>query len=54
MKNLLYRHTDDVELMAKQLEDAKVQLGECLQQIKNMAEEKETREKELEDLRGAA
>jgi hypothetical protein len=43
MKNLLYHCTDDVELLAKQLEDAQ-----------NMAEEKETREKELEELRGAA
>jgi hypothetical protein len=31
-----------------------VQLGECLQQIKNMAEEKEIRENELKELRGAA
>jgi ribonuclease D len=40
-----------VELLAKQLEDADVQLIECMQQIKNIAEEKETREKELEELR---
>jgi hypothetical protein len=40
--------------MAKKLEDADAQLGECLQQIKNMAKEKEIREKELEMLRSAA
>jgi hypothetical protein len=54
VKNLLYHCKDDVELLEKQLEDADVQLVECLQQIKDMAEEKETREKELEELRGAA
>jgi hypothetical protein len=31
MKNLLYRCTEDVELMAKKLEDANAQLRECLQ-----------------------
>jgi membrane-bound lytic murein transglycosylase B len=40
--------------MAKKLEDADAQFGECLQHIKNMAEEKEIREKELEELRIAA
>jgi hypothetical protein len=53
-EDLLYRCTNDVVLLVKQLEDANVQLVECLQQIKNMAEEKETREKELEELRSAA
>jgi hypothetical protein len=43
-----------MELLSKQLEDADVQLVECVQQIKNMVEEKETREKELEELRSAA
>jgi peroxiredoxin family protein len=46
--------TDDLELLAKKLEDVDVQLIECLQQIKNMAEEKETRENELEELRSVA
>jgi ribosomal silencing factor RsfS len=54
LKNLVYRHSDDVELLAKQLEDADKQLVECMQQIKSMAEEKELRQKQLEDLEGAA
>jgi peroxiredoxin family protein len=53
-KNVLDHCTDDLELLAKKLEDVDVQLIECLQQIKNMAEEKETRENELEELRSVA
>jgi hypothetical protein len=41
MKNLLYHHSDDVEYLAKLLEDADKQLMQCMQQIKSMAEEKE-------------
>jgi hypothetical protein len=33
VKNLLYRATDDVELMVKKLQDANMQLVECMQQI---------------------
>jgi SMC interacting uncharacterized protein involved in chromosome segregation len=54
MKNLLYRHSDNMELLAKQLEDADVQLVECMEQIKDMAAEKELKDKELEELKGAA
>jgi hypothetical protein len=54
MKNLLSRATDDVELLAKQLQDADVQLVECMQQIQKMAVEAELKSKELEELRTAA
>jgi hypothetical protein len=54
VKNLLYRCSDDMELLAKQLEDADVQLVECMEQIRDMAAEKELKDKELEELKGAA
>jgi hypothetical protein len=54
MKNLVYRRSDDVELLAKQLEDADKQLVECMRRIKSSTEEKELRQKQLEDLEGAA
>jgi hypothetical protein len=54
MKNLLYRRSDDVGLLAKQLEDADQQLVQCMKQIKSMAEEKELKQKQLEDLHEAA
>jgi hypothetical protein len=53
-KNLLYHHPDDVELLAKQQEDAEVQLVECMQQIRDMATQKELKDKELEELKDAA
>jgi DNA-binding PucR family transcriptional regulator len=54
VKNMLYRHTDDVERLQKVVADTKQQFADCLQQIKTLGEEKERRQKELEDLRGAA
>lgn len=39
-----------MELLAKQLEGADKQLIECKQQIESMAEEKELKNKELEEL----
>jgi DNA-directed RNA polymerase sigma subunit (sigma70/sigma32) len=48
MKNLLYRCSDDVELLAKQLEDADQQPMQC------MVEEKELRQKQLEELQEVA
>jgi uncharacterized protein YcaQ len=53
LKNLVYRRSDDVELLMKQLGDADKQLVQCMQQIKSMAEEKELRQKQLEDLQEA-
>jgi hypothetical protein len=53
LKNLIYHHSDDIYLLTKQLEDANKQLLECMQQIRSMAEEKELRQKQLEDLKGA-
>jgi peptidoglycan hydrolase CwlO-like protein len=54
MKNMLYRHTNDVKKLQKVITDTEQQFAECLQQIKTLGEEKEQRQKELEDLRGAA
>jgi hypothetical protein len=51
---MLYRHTDDVEKLQKVIADTKKQFVNCLQQIKMMGEEKEQRQKELEDLRVVA
>jgi hypothetical protein len=53
VKNMLYRHTDDIERLQKVITDTKQQFAGCLQQIKTLGEEKEQRQKELEDLRGA-
>jgi hypothetical protein len=54
VKNMLYRHIDDVERLQKVIADTEQQFVGCLQQIKTLGEEKEQRQKELEDLRGAA
>jgi hypothetical protein len=53
-RDLLYRCTDDVELLAKKFEDADIQLEEYPQQISDMTAEKEQRDKELEEFRNAA
>jgi hypothetical protein len=52
-KNLLCHSSDDVERLAKLLEDANQQLLQCMKQIKSMAEEKELKQKQLEDLQEA-
>jgi hypothetical protein len=54
MKNLMYRHTDDVERLQKVIGDTEQQFVNCLQQIKTLGEKDEQRQKELEDLMGAA
>jgi hypothetical protein len=54
MKNLLYRAIDDAEKLIKVLQDADMQLAECMTQIWDMATEKELKDKELEELKGAA
>jgi chromosome segregation ATPase len=53
MKNMLYRRIDDVERLQKVIADIEQQFVDCLQQIKTLGEEKEQRQKEVEDLRGA-
>jgi uncharacterized coiled-coil DUF342 family protein len=53
MKNMLYHYTDGIERLQKGIADTKQQFVDCLQQIKTLGEEKEQRQKELEDLRGA-
>jgi hypothetical protein len=53
MKNILYNHTYDVEKLPKVITDTEKQFVDCLQQIKTLGEEKEQRQKELEDLRVA-
>jgi predicted nucleic acid-binding Zn-ribbon protein len=54
VKNMLYRHTDDVEKLQKVIADTEQQFANCLQQIKMLGEENEQWQKEMEDLRGAA
>ena len=54
LKNLVYRYTDDLERFDKMLKDADKQLVEAMTQIKDMAEEKDLRKKELDDLKAAA
>jgi hypothetical protein len=54
VKNMLYRRTDDVEKLQKVVADTEGQFANCLQQTKALGEEKERRQKELEDLRRAA
>jgi hypothetical protein len=53
MKNMLYRCTDDVERLQMVVTDTEEQFADCLRQIKTLGEEKEWRQKELEDLRRA-
>jgi chromosome segregation ATPase len=50
---MLYHYTDDVERLQKVIVDTEQQFIDCLQQIKTLSEEKEQRQKELEDLKGA-
>jgi hypothetical protein len=47
VKNLLYRHTDDVERLQKVIGDTEQQFVDSLQRIKTLGEE-------LESIRGAA
>jgi hypothetical protein len=54
MKNLLYHATDDAEKLIKVLQDADVQLIEYMTQIREMAAEKELRDREVEELKGVA
>jgi hypothetical protein len=51
---MLDRRTDDVEKLQKVIAGTEKQFVNCLQQIKTLGEEKEQRQKELEDLRVAA
>jgi hypothetical protein len=54
MKNVLYRRTNNVKKLQKVIADTEKQFADCLQQIKTLGEKDERRQKELEDLRGAA
>jgi hypothetical protein len=54
MKNMLYRHTNYIERLQKVIADTEQQFVGSLQQIKTLSEKDERRQKELEDLRGAA
>jgi hypothetical protein len=54
VKNMLYHHTDDVERLQKVIADIEQQFIGSLQQIKTLSEKDEQRQKELEDLWGAA
>jgi hypothetical protein len=54
VKNMLYRCTDNIERLQKVIGDTEQQFVYCLQQVKTLGEKDERRQKELEDLRGAA
>jgi hypothetical protein len=41
VKNILYRHTDDVKKLQKVIANTEQQFVDCLQQIKTLGEEKE-------------
>jgi hypothetical protein len=53
-KNGVYCLSEDVELMAKKLEDTDRQLVDCMQKIESLATEGELRQRELEELKNAA
>jgi peroxiredoxin family protein len=54
LKNLVYHRSDDAEEMIQALQDADVQLVECMTHVREMAVEKEQNKKELEERKGAA
>jgi hypothetical protein len=54
LKNMLNRRADEVESLQKVMADTEKQFVDCLQQIKTLGEEKEKRQKELEELKAAA
>jgi hypothetical protein len=51
---MLNRCADEVESLQKVMADTEKQFIDCLQQIKTLGEEKEQRQKELDDLKAAA
>jgi hypothetical protein len=51
---MLYHRADEVESLRKVMADTEKQFADCLQQIKTLGEEKEQRQKELNDLKTAA
>jgi ABC-type transporter Mla subunit MlaD len=51
---MLNRRTDNVKKLRKVVTDTEQQFVDCLQQIKTLGEEREQRQKELEDLKAAA
>jgi hypothetical protein len=53
VKNMLYRHTDDVKKLQKVIADTEQQFADCLRQIKTLGEKDGRWQKELEDLRRA-
>jgi phage gp36-like protein len=54
VSNLMNRRIDELELMVKKLENTNALFVKCMQQIKDMAEEKDAMQKQLEDLQKAA
>jgi hypothetical protein len=51
---MLYRRADEVENLRKVMADTEKQFVDCLQQVKTLGEEREQRQKELDDLKMAA
>jgi hypothetical protein len=50
----VYHHSDNVEKLIKTLQDANLQLVDCMTQIRDMATEEELKKKNLEELKNAA
>jgi chromosome segregation ATPase len=54
LKNLVYHCSDDAEKLIQALQDADVQLVECMTHIRKLTAAKEKNKRELEELKGAA
>ena len=54
LNNLVYHHTDEVEKLSKMKDDADVQLLQCMQQIKDLAAERDFQAKELTEFKTVA
>ncbi|RLM75003.1 hypothetical protein C2845_PM15G03330 [Panicum miliaceum] len=54
LKNLVYHGADDVKRLEKVVQDTSVQFHDAMQEIKNMLEEKDVIQKELEEFKTAA
>ena len=54
LTNIMYRHADVVEKLGKLQANTDKQLVQCMQQIKDLAAEKDLQAQELTNLRAAA
>ena len=54
LTNIMYRHTDALEKAAKIQADSDKQLVECMQQIKDLAADRDSKVNQIADLEAAA